>query len=224
MKLNFIKNFQLDVENWQKALILQSYHTNWKDYIPVDLPIECVKNNKCLTDYLKRNYYDSGKIDLYIENLKNNINAFEIQKDLETLEKRVFPAGITINVFITTFVRAPYNTKDNFFYLRYRTGEEYFKKSITSIYHELMHFLFHWNYWQQCQLFGLKENQIHDIKESFTVLLNPILEKRNLPLDVGYKTHFNLREKIMEFWKQKNDFEFVLNETIKIIKNKLLTK
>ncbi len=214
MQLNFIKNLQLDIKNWQKAIMTQSYNVDWKKYIPSDVSIECVKNNECFINYLQNKYYNSGEIDLYVEKLKNKVNALEIQSDLEFLMNRKFADNTRINIFITTFNRLPYDIEGNFFYLYYYSINDGLKKLTVNIYHELMHFLFHWNYWQKCQSAGLKENQIHEIKEALTVLLNPILEKRNLPLDKGYKIHTDLREKIMKFWQQKNDFEFVLEKII----------
>lgn len=215
MKLNFIKNIQLDIKNWQNAVEAQGYGVDWAKYIPPDLSIECVKNNECLTNYLKNKYYNSGDIDLYIEKLKKDVDSSEIQNDLEFLMNQKFPDKIKISVFITTFQRCPYNIKENFFYLRYRIDDENFKKSTTNIYHELMHFLFHRYYWQRCRNTELKEDEIHNIKESFTVLLNSILIKRNLPIDRGYKVHQKLREEILKFWQENNDFEFVLEKIIK---------
>lgn len=214
MRLNFIKNIQLDIKNWQNAVSVKSHGVNWAKYIPPDLSIECVKNNECLTNYLKNKYYNSGDIDLYIEKLKKGVDILEIQNDLEFLMNKKFPEKIEINVLITTFQRCPYNTKEIFFYITYKSDSEYFKKSITTIYHELMHFLFHWHYWQKCRNAGLKENKIDDIKEAFTILLNSILEKRNLPIDKGYKIHQDLRKKIMNLWQKKKDFEFVLEKVI----------
>jgi len=215
MKLNFVKNIQLDVQNWQNAINAQGYGVDWEKYIPTDLSIECIKIKNCIADYLNKHYYNAGLIDSYIGKIRNRINTQEIQEDLERLMDCKFPDNIEINVFITTFNRAPYNTKDNSFYLRYRGDENDIGKSITNIYHELMHFLFHWNYWEECQSAGLKENQIHDIKESFTVFLNSILIKRNLPIDKGYKIHQDLRKKIAELQKGNENFRHILEKIIK---------
>jgi len=57
--------------------------------------------------------------------------------------------------------------------------ENNIKKAASGIYHELMHFLFHQNYWKFCQKERLKENKIHILKESLTILLNEILEKKD---------------------------------------------
>lgn len=220
MKLEFIKDIKKDVQNWQNAVEAHGYGVDWVKYIPNDLSIECIKTNDCLINYLKNNYYDTGLIDAYLKKFKKEVDILEIQKDLEFLMNQKFPDEIKIRVFITTFQRCPYNTKEKLFYIQYRAGEN-LKKSITNIYHELMHFLFHWHYWGKCQRVGLKENQIHDIKESFTALLNPILIKRNLSIDKGYKMHQELRNKILKFWQDNNDFEIVLEKIIKeIIKNK----
>jgi antitoxin component of RelBE/YafQ-DinJ toxin-antitoxin module len=48
-----------------------------------------------------------------------------------------------------------------------------------------------------------------------TVLLNPILEKRGLPLDKDYPKHQELRIKLKELWESKNrTFEDFLNEIL----------
>jgi len=213
MKLKFIQNIKKDVRNWQEAIIAESYGLKWKDYIPDALSIGCIKNEKCITDYLKNKYYNSGEIILYIKALQNKLNTSEIKKDLEFLVGKKFPNKI-ISVFITTFPRSPYSVANNFFYLRYRSQEKGIEKSITNIYHELMHFLFHWHYWNKCISYGLDDKQIHILKESLTVLLNPILKKRKLPLDKGYKDHQLLRKRIVRFWQEKQDFNFVLERII----------
>lgn len=217
MKLEFIKNIKKDVQNWQNAVEAQGYGVDWAKYIPNNLSVKCIKTNGCLTKYLKNHYYGAGLIDIYLKKLKKEIDILEIQKDLEFLMNQKFSDKVKISIFITTFQRCPYNIKENFFYIRYRDDEN-FKQSITNIYHELMHFLFHWNYWQKCQYAGLNENQIHNIKESFTALLNPILIKKNFPIDKGYKIHQELRNKILKFWQESNDFEIILERIIKEIK------
>jgi hypothetical protein len=82
-------------------------------------------------------------------------------------------------------------------------------------YHELMHFIFHEYFWWICRKVGLSEPQIHDLKESMTVLLNPILERHGLPLDKGYPKHQALRAKLKELWESKSwTFEDFLNEVL----------
>jgi hypothetical protein len=77
-----------------------------------------------------------------------------------------------------------------------------------------MHFLFHIHYWETCKKAGLSENQIHDIKESFTVLLNPILKRRGLPLDFGYPNHQEFRVSLEKLWNKGENFEIFLKKVL----------
>ena len=217
MTLKLIQNIKKDVQNWQSAITMESYGLKWEDYIPSDLSINCIKEEKCITDYLKNKYYNSSEITLYIKALQNKLNILEIKEDLESLVEKKF-SNKKINVFITTFPRAPYSTVNNFFYLRYRPQKNGLKKAITNIYHELMHFLFHWYYWDICEKVGLNGKEIHIIKESLTALLNPILKKRGLLLDVGYPAHQKFRIQLKKLWQKEKNFEKFLEKAIKIIK------
>lgn len=217
MKLKLIQDIKKDVQNWEGAIMAESYGLKWRNYIPSDLSINCIKDRKRITDYLKYRYYNSGEITLYIKALQNKLNTLKIKEDLEFLVGKKFSNKI-IRIFITTFPRAPYSIVNNFFYLRYRPQEKGIEKAMTNIYHELMHFLFHGYYWEPCEKAGLNNKKIHILKESLTVLLNSILKQRKLPLDIGYSVHQKLRTQLEKLWKKEKNFEKFLEKAIKIIK------
>lgn len=210
MKINLIYDLQKDIKNWQESIKKSSYNVSWIKFLPDNISVKCVNDNICLKNYLKTNY-PINKIAEFINSLNKLINSREIQNDLEILLNAKF-AVANFKIFITTFHRAPYNIEKKYFYLIYR--ENNINKAVGGIYHELMHFLFHQNYWDYCKNQGLSDAKIHIIKESLTVLLNEILEKRGLPLDKGYEAHKKLREKIKGYQKNSNDFKELL---IKII-------
>ena len=213
MKLEFFQNLKIDVQNWQDTFTAKSYGVNWRSCMPKDMSSHCIQDIECLTNYLQNTYYNSGKITSFVKILKNKINTLEIKNDLEFLMGVRFP-DLTIRVFITTLRRAPYSVQNNFFYLSYHQKQNDWEKALSSIYHELMHFLFHWHYWDKCRSYGLDDKQIHILKESLTILLNPILEKKKLSLDKGYQDHQLLRKKILKLWQEKQDFNFVLKKII----------
>ncbi len=194
----------------------QVYGTDWARFLPKDIVSEKVGNREYLKEYLERKYYATGKIAAFKAWLERHVNAAEIQEDLERLMDKKFGGG-TITVFITVFGRGMYDVRGNSFYINYchRNPE----KSTSRIYHELMHLLFHRYYWEECQRAGLSELQIHDLKESLTVLLNPILEKRGMPMDQGYLKHQELRAKLKQMWEdgQYNEkgFEPFLKKVLK---------
>lgn len=203
-------NLEKDIQNWKQSLNKESYNVKWNKFLPDNISFECLKNDKCLSKYLSINY-EAGKIDKFINSLNKLTNSREIQNDLENLLDSKFKTT-DFKIFITTFHRAPYNIEKKYFYLIYR--ENNIKKAIGSIYHELMHFLFHQNYWDYCKNKGLNDTKIHILKESLTVLLNEILEKRGLPLDKGYVVHWDLREKIKNYKKSSKDFKRLLSKMI----------
>ncbi len=215
MELQFIENIERDIWNWQNAITANSYGIDWKKFLPEDISIENVRDNEYLKNYLERKYYQSGKVSEFKDWLGQNVNSSQIQVDLETLMDKKFPSG-NIKVFITTFRRAPYNVKQNFFYVVLIWNESKRKKSIPVIYHELMHFLFHIHYWDMCQKAGLSDTQIHILKESSTVLLNPILEKRGFPISSGYANHQEIRAKLKKIWDKEKNLKLFLEKVIRL--------
>lgn len=199
-----------DIQNWQNSLNKESYNVNWNKFLPNNISPECLNDNKYLSKYLKENY-PLNKITNFINSINKLINPKKIQNDLENLLNTQFKIA-NFKIFITTFHRAPYNIDKNYFYLIYK--ENNINKAISGIYHELMHFLFHQNYWDYCKKKGLNDIKIHLLKESFTVLINEILIKRELPLDKGYASHQELREKIKNYHKNSNSFKELLRKIV----------
>lgn len=220
MKIVFIEDIDRDVKNWQSSLASQSsYVSDPKKYLPKDVSQEKLNDAKYLKEYLYKKYYQLGKVLEFRDWLIRNTNSSEIQSDLEKLVGRTFKFE-EIDAYITIFGLGRYSIEANLFYVIYRSPERDRTMRISNIYHELMHFLFHAYYWEECQKADLSESQIHDFKESLTVLLNPILEKRGLPLDQGYPKHQELRAKLKELWEEKNwKFEDFLKEvlTLKLV-------
>ena len=203
MKLNFSINIEKDTDNWHGSIDYQAYGVNFGGFQPKGIAVEKMKDHDYLRGYLEEKYYAAGKIAEFKTWLEEHVNTAEIKNDLERLMGKKF-GDEAIEVFITVFGRGMYYVPGNFFFLNYCHRDP--MKSIPRIYHELMHFLFHRYYWEECQKAGLSEPQIHDLKESLTVLLNPILEKRGLSafLDQGYPKHQELRAKLKTIWEEGN--------------------
>jgi hypothetical protein len=210
MIIRFIENIERDIQNWQNSVIAKSYGVDWKNFLPKDIDIKDVKDYKFLKEYLNKNYYEKGEVSIFKNWLENNVDSAEIQTDLQGLMGKKFFKDV--NAFITTFHRAPYDVTESFFYLILRDTNR--KRSITNIYHELMHFLFHIHYWEICKKAGLSETQTHDLKESLTALLNPILKRRGLPLDFGYPNHQEFRASLEKLWNKGENFEIFLKKVL----------
>ena len=207
--------------NWQTALDVTSYGTSWRKYVPCDISVSDVMDTNTLRRYIENRYCQTGIVNEYIGWVLDNVHADQIESDLEGLLGRPFLPG-PINVYVTTFHRAPYDAKSHCLFSIQRVSER--ARSITSIYHELMHFVFHWYYWEPCRSAGLTDIETHSFKESLTTLLNPLLIGRGLPLDSGYLQHQVLREKWDILWKESNMefdvfFQKALAEYLKIIRS-----
>lgn len=213
MKFELIEDIERDIRNWQKSIVAKSYGVNWKKFLPPDISAKRVRDKEYLRNYLEKKFYRSGKVSEFKHWMKDNLNASQIKEDLEQLMGKKFPFR-TVKIFITTFHRAPYNVEQSFFYLIWRDSNR--KKAITNIYHELMHFLFHLYYWNKCKKAGLSDVKIHILKESLTVLLNPILEKRKLLLDAGYASHQEIRTRLKKLWRKEKNFDLFLDKAVKL--------
>lgn len=204
-------DIQRDISNWQTSITRTSYGIDWKKFLPADITEADVRNDVVLRQYLEEHFYRNGKVAAFIKWIRTTTSAQQIRVDLEgLLGHPVLEDSITI--FITTFHRAPYDVQQHLFFLIFR--EQNRERSITTIYHELMHFLFHQYYWKQCQDAGLDEQQIHRMKEAATVLLNPILKERGLPLDMGYPQHEELRAFMQRVWQKHRHFSSFLTEVL----------
>jgi len=89
--------------------------------------------------------------------------------------------------------------------------------------HELMHFMFLTYYRKMCQDAGLSEQQIWDIKESFTTLLNIEFDDLRFNRDNGYPEHKELRLAIKQSWLKCRDFDKTLADAIAAVKKKQKT-
>ena len=227
MKFSFFDDIDRDIANWQASLVRQDNYDYVGDfrgkYFPKDIPVEKAKDKEYLRNYLTEKFYANGKVAVFREWLEMNVSASEVQADLETLMKQKFLVE-DFSVYITVFGLGRYSMQENLFYVIYRGPERDRRERISAIYHELMHFLFHWHYWKYCREAKLSEREIHNFKESLTILLNFVLEKRGLPLDKGYALHEKLRKQWLLLYAENPDFPIFLEKAIILFKESLYNK
>jgi hypothetical protein len=218
MELFFCEDIDSDIYNWQRAIEVSSYGVDWKQFLPSSITVNDVRNTPFLRDYLKKEFYESGKVADLQAWLWENVDAIQIEKDLVALIKKPFLSE-RVSVFITTFHRAPYDVSSNRIFLFDRPQNR--KRCVETLYHELMHFLFHWHYWEVCRGMGFSDAEIHDFKESITVLLNPILALRGLPLDGGYLKHKDVRDQWAVLYERNPSFPQFLEKALPIYQRSL---
>lgn len=228
-KLNFDYNLKRDAWSW--VLIAKdknNWGLNWREQIaqiPDDLLTKIEKTNfavaqKIVEDYIEK---DSNK------EYKNNVLNCEIQaleKSWLLVEKKYFKilSDITqepiftdkFDCYFTTGLMCPYNEKEKWFMVSMWHSIPF---SITTICHEIMHLQFLHYYRNYLKKKGLTNDQIEDLKESLTFLLNESeFESIILSQDSGYPEHNKLRKKLSNIWSKNKDFQNLLDEAIGIIK------
>jgi hypothetical protein len=192
------------MRNWQNGSSSTSYGVDWRRFLPRSLSVDNLRDDELLESYLRKHFYDLHKVADFKQWMARNVDSDQIVDDLEVLMGKPFLQG-PITAVITTFHRAPYDVNARLFYLILRATKR--GHSITSIYHEMMHFFLHWHYWDACRAAGLSEQQTHVFKESLTVLLNKTLNKRGLPPDNGYPAHRMWRQRWIEVWREAPEFK-----------------
>ena len=96
-------------------------------------------------------------------------------------------------------------------------------RQINTICHEIMHFQFLHHYRKYCHEHGLTEEQVQDLKEAMTVLLNePQFEKFNKAFDQGYIGHQTLRLRIAKYWHERKSYREFLDMCIAATKEEMI--
>lgn len=228
-KLNFDYNLKKDAWSW--VLIAKdknNWGLNWREQI--------AQISDDLLDKIEKTNFASAQkvVEKYIENdlkkeYKRKVMKAEMQaleKSWLLIEKKYFETLSTItdkpiftdkfDCFFTTGFMCPYSEKENWFMVSMWHSIPF---SITTICHEIMHLQFLHYYRSYLKKKGLTNNQIEDLKESLTVLLNGVeFDSVILSQDNGYPEHDKLRKKLSDVWSKNKDFKNLLDEAIIFIK------
>jgi len=155
---------------------------------------------------------------------KEEINS--LQKSWDIVESKYFKILESItqkpifsqnfSCFWTTGFMCPYNQKENWFMVSFWHSTPF---SITTICHEIMHLQFLHYYQKYLKKKGLKDNQIEDLKEALTFLLNESgFEEIILVNDFGYPEHKELRKKLKSVWLKDKNFKNLVDKAVLLIK------
>lgn len=122
---------------------------------------------------------------------------------------------ITLN--LTTFPRCPYNITTN--EIRIYVFDHP-KNIIGILLHELQHFIVIHYFRNKFPLNKLNDEEFEFIKESLTVILNDYYPQYLWEKDNGYLQHQELRGLLYKKRKQEQNFQLLIEEAYKFIKNK----
>ena len=228
-KVNF--SYDLKKDAWSWMVIAKSkdlWGMDWREqvaHIPDDLLNKIEKNNfaqaqKIVEKYIRKNSRTKYK------NLVIREEKQALEKSWRSVEKKYFKtlAEITqrpiftqkFDCYFTTGVMCPYNEKENWFMASMWRS---IPASITTICHEVMHLQFLHYYKDYLKKKGLKNNQIEDLKEALTFLLDEKeFDEIILCDDNGYPEHQRLRKKLKKIWGKEKDFKKLLEKGIGLVK------
>jgi len=221
MKLKFIVDIDSDVWNWHECATKNgNYGQNWRRNWPKDFPIKDGRSKVKIRTYLNERYYKNNLIRKYTDWIQIAINPNIIDEVLKKITGRDIPFK-AVYVKITSYGRCPYDPDGGGFYSCYAASPNWFYRTAL---HECMHLIVHRYYWKQIREVGLTNVQAHDIKEAFTVLLNPVFKERWNLAEEGYPNHKNLRKDIEIISQKNNDFDTIMTKTINLYLKKYKNK
>ena len=135
-------------------------------------------------------------------------------KILEDITQKPILCDIFTCYFTSGFM-CPYNEKENWFMASMWHSAAF---SITTICHEIIHLHFLSHYRGYLLKKGLNNEQIENLKESLTFLLNES-EFNSVILcnDNGYPAHRKLREQLKQIWSKDRNFQNLIDKAIQLI-------
>ena len=111
--------------------------------------------------------------------------------------------------FLSVRYGSGYNAEQQWFAVSAYNGT--MRNTLTAM-HEIMHIFFHKQWWNFCKNQGLSNNNIWDVKESMTVLLNLWFKNQVIDTDWGYDEHAELRRFIINWFLETRNFQKTLEK------------
>jgi len=226
LKVNFDYNIKKDAWSW--VLIAKSKNL-WglevRDQIPQISDELLRKIKKASFSRAQKIVEDNIKKEARKKH-KNRVMYLEMQaleKSWRIVEKKYFKTLSKVtqkpifrnnfSCYFTTGFVCPYDEKENWFMVSMWHSIPF---SITTICHEIIHLQFLHHYKDYLKDKGLKTNQIEDLKEAMTFLLNePEFGDIVLSQDGGYPEHQKMRERLRKIRLKERDFQKFLDRSIK---------
>jgi hypothetical protein len=223
--VNFVVDKDLDIKN--HLIGFDTYKRNKENSFPQfknerieNLILRNATKEEIIADIeksMERYYKNKDKLISLTQDINKEWVKIEEKfiKKLEEIHK--FPFTFTsIKGVLSAAGRFGYNMNEGWFAAD-MFGNKFVCMDVAT--HELMHFMFHKYYDKICEENELSKNQMWDVKESFTVLLNLECDNFRFRLDQGYSPHKDLREVIKKSWEQNHDFNKTLEDALKYVKS-----
>ncbi|MBU1557785.1 hypothetical protein KKC45_02380 [Patescibacteria group bacterium] len=207
---------------------------NWRDktgfkFSEKDLSyFNSLENIKDIQEQWKE--FKKYSADFYSDENKDNINEIlnsyqkswdEVEdiyiKKMEDIHKQKFPYESVFGVLSTSPGGWGFNFNEDEPW--FACPNKIDKKFIKVAMHEIMHGFFIEYFREKYKKdFNLNDNQLWDVQESLTILLNIELGDILPEPDMGYPQHQELREEVKETWLETRDISKILNHICEIVK------
>lgn len=228
-KLSFSYNLKKDAWSW--VLIAKEknlWGLKWRDevsFIPDELLNKIGKAGFSRAQKMVEKYIQTNPKNIFERKIMN-FRMRALEQSWKLVEKKYFKtlASVTgkpvfrksFGCYGTTGFMCPYSEKENWFMVSLWHSLPF---SITTICHEMLHLQFLHYYKDYLKRQGLNKEQIEDLKEALTFLLNePEFDSVILSCDDGYPEHQDLRKKLQKIWSRKKDFKELVEKGIALIK------
>jgi hypothetical protein len=220
-KITFKFDKEKEIKNFWEICNEKSLNYDFSAYLPPKVK-EAIKGKslkeaeKALEKYYK-DAYASQIIEIFREAIAKAWKS--IEKEYFRRLQKITGKKLSLKkatAYMTIAPRCPYDKKEKWFMVN---AFGTIPAGLKTIGHELMHFHFFEHYWEDIEK-QIGFEKTNDLKESLTVLLN--LEFRDLWVkrDEGYPKHEELREFISSQWKDKKNFNLLLNKCVDYLKIK----
>lgn len=210
-QLTFLLDKEKDAENiWSIINEKPAYKNNRRLGFSKELISFCQgkKFEECREKILEytRYFYESNIINTFIEALSKLWSEREVDffNRLKNLTGKGFEEKIIAYITIGTI--CPYDPEENWFMVSLFSN---LVNSLVVCGHEILHLHFHKYYFEELAK-RVGNKKAHDIKESFSVLLNLEFKDLLLGFDEGYEEHKEIRKKIVEEWKSGKNIEEII--------------
>lgn len=224
-KVIFKFDREKDLKNiWATCNVKQAdYGTDFKKLVTKNILKICEgkKYGECKKELKEtmNQIHQNPVIEIIVESF--NKSWRKIDKEYFRRLESIFGASLKVKeipVYLTNSAMCMYDPdkkSQSFFSILY--GNVFW--TLNSAMHELMHIQFHNSkYWKLCEK-EIGRKKTFDLKEALTILLNLEFNDLMVGEDEGYPDHIKLRKFIEKQWKKKKDFNILIDESIKWMKN-----
>lgn len=203
-KTNFKYN-EKDINYFESIEISKNIQEQWEKFEEYSKDFYSEENKSNRDDILS--FYQSSWGE--VENIYIN--------KMEEIHKNKFPYKIIYGILSTSPRGWGFNLKgENPWFACPNDRSDRFLKIAM---HEIMHVFFIEYFREEYKIkFNLNDNQLWDIQESLTVLLNIELSNILPEPDLGYPQHKKLREEVTQVWLETRNIDDVLDSLCKNLK------